>query len=161
MENSILNLKEKKKKRRGRKIFNEKLENIGTEIFEDKRYKNIVKNEMGNKHGIYALYDKKGNVYYVGRAENLRRRLKQHLKDKHNKKWYRFTIYFTKKKLYMEIMEEVLISIVNPDGNRQRPRKIKNKMKFRMIKAMEKMDSYKRKKIMGKLKPKSKMKKAS
>lgn len=35
MENSTLILKEKKK--RGRKTFHKKLENIGTEIFEDKK----------------------------------------------------------------------------------------------------------------------------
>ena len=152
-------IKERKKKRRESKVFKGKLEGISIDIFKMKKYKEIIKKEIGNKHGIYVLYDKKGNVFYIGQAVNLRRRLKQHLKHK-KKKWERFTIYFTKNKKYMEVIEEVLISVVDPEGNKQKPKKIKNNMKDRIIGKMKRVDKHERRRITGKTKSNQKKKAA-
>ena len=38
-------------------------------------------------HGIYALYDKKGRLYYSGKASDLTTRLNQHLRDRHGESW--------------------------------------------------------------------------
>ena len=121
------NIKRKRKTEKNR-IFKEKLENISMDIFANKIYEETLKKEIGNKHGIYILYDKKGEVYYIGKTEKLRRRLKSHLRYK-KRKWNRFTIYFTRSKKYMDIIEEILISMVKPKGNKQTPKKLTNMKK--------------------------------
>lgn len=42
------------------------------------------------QNGLYILYGNYG-PYYVGRADRLGRRLKQHLNDRHSGKWNRFS----------------------------------------------------------------------
>lgn len=148
----MANLKNKRKTEKSR-IFKEKLEDVSTEIFTNSIYAEILKKEMGNKHGIYVLYNKKGEVYYIGKTEKLRRRLKTHLKHK-KRKWNRFTIYFTRSKNYMDIIEEVLISMVNPKGNKQKPKKLRN-MKERMVIKMKRAHKKKLKQMMWKPKKKA------
>jgi hypothetical protein len=59
------------------------LEGISSRVFDF--YHDEITELIGKSHGVYALY-KKGRLYYVGLARNLRRRVKHHLKDKHAKK---------------------------------------------------------------------------
>ena len=40
------------------------------------------------RQGIYLLYDKKGRLYYAGKASDLARRLNQHLRDRHDVETY-------------------------------------------------------------------------
>src|SRR6267154_6505295 len=51
------------------------------------------------KQGLYALYRKNGELYYVGRASNLLGRLSSHRSDLHGKKW---------DKLAIDIIDETL-----------------------------------------------------
>src|SRR5688572_11963154 len=40
----------------------------------------FLKQNLPAKQGIYALYDKRGRLYYAGKASDLARRLNQHLR---------------------------------------------------------------------------------
>jgi excinuclease UvrABC nuclease subunit len=44
------------------------------------------------KQGLYALYRKNGELYYVGRASSLLGRLSTHRSDLHGTKWDKLTI---------------------------------------------------------------------
>lgn len=61
------------KSRKGQLVC-QHLENISRKALEN--YQNIIKEYVKGRHGVYALY-RKGNLYYVGLASNLRNRLKQ------------------------------------------------------------------------------------
>ena len=113
-----------------KKIFIEKAEKIEKHLVIKGSYKEIAKSIIKNKSGIYALYDKKERLYYIGKAgSNLFNRLNNHLTDKHQNKWKYFSIYLTKKGGYTDSLEDALISIVgrnNLKGNDQKPKKIKD-----------------------------------
>ncbi|MDE0119169.1 MAG: GIY-YIG nuclease family protein [Bdellovibrionales bacterium] len=105
-------------------ILTQKLEGISKKIFE--RYKKKVIQYIGNKPGVYALYDEK-ELYYVGRASDLAKRVNHHLKDRHSALWTHFSVYFTKKVQYVNDIEAVIISIAQPKGNKVNPRLGKEK----------------------------------
>ena len=113
-----------KKKVNRSMILTQKLESISKKIFE--RYKKIIIQYIGNKPGVYALYDEK-ELYYVGRASDLATRVNNHLKDQHFALWTHFSVYFTKKAQYANDIEAVIISIAQPKGNERRPRLGKEK----------------------------------
>jgi len=100
-------------------ILTQKLEGISKKIFE--RYKKKVIQYIGNKPGVYALYDEK-ELYYVGRASDLVKRVNHHLKDRHSALWTHFSVYFTKKAQYANDIEAVIISIAQPKGNKAKPK---------------------------------------
>lgn len=62
---------------------------------------------------------RKGKLYYVGLAGNLRSRLKQHLKNRHGNSWDRFSIYLTIGDSHLRELESLLLRIVRPAGNKQ------------------------------------------
>ena len=100
-------------------ILTQKLEGISKKIFE--RHKKKVIHYIGNKPGVYALYDEK-ELYYVGRASDLAKRVNHHLKDRHSALWTHFSVYFTKKVQYANDIEAVIISIAQPKGNKVKPK---------------------------------------
>lgn len=69
------------------------------------------------EHGVYALY-KKDRLYYVGLAIDLRRRIDQHMKDKHAEKWNRFSLYLVRKVDHIREIESLLLRIADPKGNK-------------------------------------------
>ena len=82
-------------------------------------YQDIVREFIRGHHGIYALY--KGNrLYYVGLASNLRSRLKAHLRDKHGKKWNRFSVYLIVESKHVKELESLFLRILMPKGNSQK-----------------------------------------
>ena len=83
-------------------ILTQKLESISKKIFE--RYKKEVLHYIGNKQGVYALYDEK-ELYYVGRASDPAKRVNDHLKDRHSALWTHFSVYFVKKAQYANDLE--------------------------------------------------------
>ena len=85
----------------------------------------LLKKLLGKEQGIYALY-KENNLYYVGKSVDLQRRLKQHLKDRHQNKWNKFSFFVVKDKRHIPDLEALLIRINEPKGNRQKPNKGKN-----------------------------------
>ena len=107
------------KKRSDRsRIITHKLERLSKKIFE--RYKKEVLQYIGSKPGVYALYDER-ELYYVGRASDLARRVNDHLKDRHSALWTRFSVYLVKKSQYANDIESVVISIADPKGNKAKP----------------------------------------
>jgi hypothetical protein len=74
------------------------------------------------KQGLYALYKKNGELYYIGRASNLLQRLTTHRSDLHGKKWDRLAIYIVDGKLNLHDIESLLIAVSKPEGNKNRGR---------------------------------------
>lgn len=92
------------------------LERVSGRVFED--YRDVIKEMIHGRSGIYALYHGE-RLYYVGLASNLMARLKAHLKDRHNGRWDRFSVYVTRNEDHMKDLEALLLRIVDPNGNRQ------------------------------------------
>jgi predicted XRE-type DNA-binding protein len=72
--------------------------------------------------GLYALYDKKGRLYYAGKASDLQRRLNQHLKDRHGDSWDRMTLFVVSDSANVGELEGLVIATAKPPGNKQKPR---------------------------------------
>ena len=93
------------------------LENISRQALEE--YQHIIRQYVGQRHGVYALY-RRAKLYYVGLASNLRARLGHHLKDRHAQSWDRFSIYLTIGDNHLRELESLLLRIVKPTGNKQK-----------------------------------------
>lgn len=100
-------------------IFKESLEYISRNLFRD--HIEIITELIGDSSGIYALYDE-NELYYVGRASDLKRRVHQHLKDRHDSQWTHFSLFLIKRADYIGDIESLLIRIAEPVGNRVKPR---------------------------------------
>ncbi|HKO18404.1 MAG TPA: GIY-YIG nuclease family protein [Acidobacteriaceae bacterium] len=74
------------------------------------------------KQGIYALYDKRGRLYYAGKASDLPRRLNQHLRDRHGDSWDRMTLFHVANSANVGELEGLVVATARPPGNKQRPR---------------------------------------
>ncbi|MGA2623830.1 MAG: GIY-YIG nuclease family protein [Bacteroidota bacterium] len=90
------------------------LERISSKVFDD--YHREITKLIGDQHGVYALY-KKNHLYYVGLATNLRLRVKQHLRDRHSKKWDTFSLYLIQSVQHLKELESLVIRIAEPKGN--------------------------------------------
>jgi predicted GIY-YIG superfamily endonuclease len=102
------------KSRKGQ-LLSQHLENISSDALE--RHQDIIKAYVKGKHGIYALF-RKGRLYYVGLASDLRNRLKTHLHDRHAGTWDRFSIYLTINNEHLRDLEALVLKIAMPEGNR-------------------------------------------
>ena len=102
-----------------KKLFSRKLERVSKEIFV--RYSEELSDLVGTSNGVYALYDK-NELYYVGKASDLKRRIRQHLKDRHLAQWTHFSLFLTDKSAYINDIESVIISVSNPKGNKAKPK---------------------------------------
>ena len=112
-------------------IFTHKIEMVSKSIFE--RYSKELTDLTGNKHGVYALYDE-NELYYVGKAVDLKRRVGQHLKDKHLARWTHFSLFLTSQSKYIDEIESILVRIANPKGNLVKPKgKMDSKLKKQVI----------------------------
>jgi|SRR5579871_511518 len=92
----------------------EHLENISRKALE--RNQEIIRKYVRRRHGVYALY-RRGKLYYVGLATNLRNRLKTHLKDRHAESWDRFSVYLTIGDSHLRELEALALRIMRPVGN--------------------------------------------
>ena len=72
--------------------------------------------------GIYVLYDKRGRLYYAGKASDLGRRLNQHLRDRHGESWDRMTLFVISASANVSELEGLLVATAKPPGNRQKPK---------------------------------------
>jgi hypothetical protein len=123
------------------------LENVRSEIFQ--KYHDIISDYVSGKPGVYALY-RKGSLYYVGLATNLRGRLKIHLKDSHANRWDTFSAYLTDGGKHLKELEALLIGIAKPKGNSVRghfPRS--ENILPRLRKAIAQHDKEKKNEILG------------
>jgi len=100
-----------------RQLVSQYLENISREALA--KYQDIVRNYVRNRQGVYALF-KRGRLYYVGLARNLRSRLQTHLRDQHSGSWDRFSIYLTIGDSHLRELESLVLRITKPVGNRQK-----------------------------------------
>ena len=128
-------------------LFVEHLENVSWKVLEE--YSSIVREMIRGRFGIYALY-KREKLYYVGLASNLRGRLKTHLKDRHEGKWERFSVYLTVRSDHMKELESLLLKIVKPPGNKQSG-KFPGSKDLRLIlnRAMRDEDADRRARLLG------------
>lgn len=92
------------------------LENISRAALEE--HQDIVRQYVRGRQGVYALY-RKGKLYYVGLAANLRNRLKQHLRDRHGQSWDRFSVYLTIGDHHLRELEALMLRVMKPTGNKQ------------------------------------------
>ncbi|MGB2981865.1 MAG: GIY-YIG nuclease family protein [Candidatus Zixiibacteriota bacterium] len=105
----------KQKKRAARSLVLQKVENVSKDLF--RNYYGLVTELIGSSPGIYALYD--GNeLYYVGKSTDLRKRVKDHLRDRHFASWTHFSLYLVRRAEHIHEIEQLLIRIADPKGNR-------------------------------------------
>ncbi len=107
--------KVKARKYRKRPIVTGYLEKVSSSIF-DKHSKIIAEMTTGQQ-GLYALY-RRGTLYYVGLARNLKSRVNQHVRDKHAGKWTHFSLYIIHHPDHIKELESLLLRIAYPAGNR-------------------------------------------
>lgn len=93
------------------------LENVSRRALE--QYQDIVRQYVRQRQGVYALY-RRGKLYYVGLASNLRTRLAHHLKDRHRDSWDRFSVYLTIGDSHLKELESLILRIVKTPGNKQK-----------------------------------------
>lgn len=91
------------------------LENVSRKALRD--YEPVIREFVRRRHGIYVLY-RKNRVQYIGLAQNLRNRIKHHLRDRHADSWDRFSVYLTIADGHMKELESLLLRIAKPKGNR-------------------------------------------
>jgi hypothetical protein len=100
-------------------LVTQSLEHISKDVFS--KYASLITKLVEKSSGLYALYDE-DELYYVGRATQLRRRVKQHLKDRHDASWTHFSIYLIGNADHIGEIESLLVRIANPKGNSIKPR---------------------------------------
>jgi len=124
------------------------LEGASAKLFE--KYADILRDYVRARHGVYALY-KKDRLYYVGLATNLRSRLKQHLRDRHRRRWDRFSVYLVINHLYIKELETLVVRMVRPKGNKQLGRfAASENLKSRLAKDLRRQQSEEIATLLGK-----------
>src|SRR6266567_311989 len=93
------------------------LENISRDALA--KYQKIIRQYVRHRQGVYALY-RRGKLYYIGLASDLRWRLHAHLKDHHGLRWDRFSVYLTIGETHLRELESLLLRVVKPKGNKQK-----------------------------------------
>lgn len=114
-----------RKRRGGPSLVSAHLGGIKRALLEgDKRpvFLAFLDTSLPGKQGIYALYDKKGRLYYSGKASDLPKRLNQHLKDRHADSWETMTLFLIAKTTNVAQLEGLVIAAAQPPGNKQKPR---------------------------------------
>jgi hypothetical protein len=104
-------------------LVSQHLESISREALE--KYQDIIRQYVRRRQGVYALY-RRGKLHYVGLASNLRSRLRDHLRDRHQNSWDRFSVYLTIGDSHLKELESLLLRIVKPTGNKQKGKFIKS-----------------------------------
>ena len=102
--------------RRKPKLVTQYLEFIARAALED--HGDVISKIAARRSGVYALY-RRNKLYYAGLASELPRRLKQHLDDKHGKKWDSFSIYLTIGDAHLRELESLILRVMQPPGNTQ------------------------------------------
>lgn len=124
------------------------IEKVSGSLLED-QYRPIIASMIRGHAGVYALY-KGDQLYYVGLAINLMGRVKQHLRDRHARRWDRFSVYLTSDGDHIKPLESLLLRIVRPSGNRVSGRMPGAKDDKRALhKAMQDYDSMRHANLLG------------
>lgn len=122
-------------------LVSQYLENVSRRALKD--YQGVIRGFVRGRHGIYVLY-RRGRVQYIGLAQNLRTRIRAHLRDRHADSWDRFSVYLTIADGHMKELESLLLRIAKPAGNRAGGRFAKaenlNRRLKREIKEQQRVD---------------------
>jgi hypothetical protein len=82
------------------------------DLLVEEAFKSRVQDIMRGYAGIYALYKEK-KLYYAGLASrDLIKRVGDHLKDKHARKWDAFKIFRINRVRYLKDLETLILNIV-------------------------------------------------
>lgn len=74
---------------------------------------------LPHQRGVYALY-RGDRLYFIGIARrNLAGRIRHHTRDKHAKKWDKFSLYVCKSVKIIAALEKLFLRIAKPPGNGQ------------------------------------------
>jgi Restriction Enzyme Adenine Methylase Associated len=98
-------------------LVTQHLESASRRFLED--HQELIRDYVRKRQGVYALY-RRGKLYYVGLASNLRIRLGHHLKDRHRDSWDTFSVYLTIGDSHLRELEALLLRIASPGGNKQK-----------------------------------------
>ena len=134
-------------------ILVKKIEGINKIVVNNKKYLEVrkyIEKKIKTEHGVYALYNKEGKLYYVGRAVDIISRVKQHTKNRHSRQWFYFSIYFTKKKQDAHDVEAIILSVLpQVKGNKQNRSKLgeDKELKKQIKKIKKEVDQERIKKI--------------
>lgn len=143
-------------KRRQRKLVIGQLENISGDVLD--QYPSVIRAMIKDKSGVYALY-RNNSLYYVGLAKNLMGRLKAHTRDRHQRKWNRFSVYLTVRDEYIKELESLMIRVVGPRGNRRSGKFMASKvLRQELNKLIKAHDADRRARLMGGRQPKQRIK---
>jgi len=107
----------KKESRKSRPIVIGHLEKVSSTVFD--QYRKQITGMIKGNYGVYALY-RRSKLYYIGLATDFRKRINQHLKDKHKGKWNYFSLYLIRKIDHLREVEALLVRIAEPGGNKQK-----------------------------------------
>lgn len=97
-------------------LVREYIEKMSGEIL-DPRYRKQLADLIQGHAGVYALY-LDDELYYIGLASDLMRRVDRHQKDRHKGKWDRFSVYLTSIEEHIKPLESLLLRVFMPEGNR-------------------------------------------
>lgn len=129
-------------------LFSEYLERVSGKLLEDE-YRQVIARMIKGHAGVYALY-KGERLYYVGLATNLMGRVKQHLKDRHARRWDKFSVYLASAGEHIKPLESLLLRIALPTGNRVKgrlPGAVDQRRK--LIREMREHDSMRHASLLG------------
>ncbi|MCZ6804435.1 MAG: GIY-YIG nuclease family protein [Proteobacteria bacterium] len=142
--------------RKPRSLVTHKIEMVSVDLF--KKHFELIIDLVGNSPGIYALYDE-GELYYVGKSIDLKKRVRHHLKDRHKASWTHFSLYLVRNAEHIHEIESLIVRISSPSGNKLVP---KGKSSGPMLKKLQNMVKRKQKEEYNKMfgiKSKAKLKK--
>ena len=106
--------KKGKKQREGRSLIRGHLEKVSSRIFDQHRA--LITEMIRGRYGVYALY-RRDKLYYVGLATDLRKRINQHVRDRHKGKWTHFSLYVLRQSEHLREVESLILRIADPSGN--------------------------------------------
>jgi hypothetical protein len=112
-------MKKTQQKKNSQLLVTNKLEMVSKEVF--RQHFDLITDLIGDSPGVYALYDD-SSLYYVGKSTDLRKRVKQHLRDRHWANWTHFSLYLARKEEHIHEIESLIVRIAYPKGNRIVPR---------------------------------------
>ena len=103
-----------RKGERPRYLVSEYMEQVSSDLFS--KFPKELPALVRGRHGVYALY-KGHELYYVGLARDLGKRLAQHMRDHHKEKWSRFSLYLFSSTDHLREVEALILRIATPEGN--------------------------------------------
>jgi hypothetical protein len=94
------------------------LEGFSLNDLNDEELKDTLNHALKGKGGIYALYDKKDSLVYIGIAKRFLIRLDNHSKGRLADKWCKLSLYVTPSKEDARGIEALFLRIYRPKYNR-------------------------------------------